>query len=112
MNLENRVLIGNVWKETNQKIEVRNPFNNETITECFYGRKSEIEDAIKESPMWEVNNPRVHAIARNLMLMVTNSDTIEQEVSHEVCGYLIGLINAYGDPKFQEPIGNYEEENV
>ena len=49
MNLENRVLIGNVWKETNQKIEVRNPFNNEIITECFYGRKSEIEDAIKEA---------------------------------------------------------------
>jgi len=71
-----------------------------------------IEDAIKESSMWEVNNPRFHAIARNLMLMVTNSDTIEQEVSHEVCGYLIGLINAYGDPKFQEPIGNYEEENA
>ena len=49
MNLENRVLIGNVWKETNQKIEVRNPFNNEIITECFYGRKSEVEDAIKEA---------------------------------------------------------------
>ena len=38
-----------LWKETNQKIEVRNPFNNEIIAECFYGRKSEIEDAIKEA---------------------------------------------------------------
>ncbi len=49
MNLEGRVLIGNVWKETNQKIEVKNPFNNEIIAECFYGRKSEIEAALKEA---------------------------------------------------------------
>jgi acyl-CoA reductase-like NAD-dependent aldehyde dehydrogenase len=28
---------------------VKNPFNNEIIAECFYGRKSEIEDAIKEA---------------------------------------------------------------
>lgn len=49
MNLENRLLIGNVWKETNQKIEVKNPFNNEIISECFYGSQAEIEAAIKEA---------------------------------------------------------------
>ena len=47
VNLENRVLIGKVWKKTNQKIEVRNPFNNEIILECFYGGKQEIQEAVK-----------------------------------------------------------------
>ena len=54
MKLENRVLIGNVWKETNQKIEIRNPFNNEIISECFYGRSSEIEGASHHSKIQEI----------------------------------------------------------
>ena len=48
-----------------------------------------IEENIKASKMWEVNNPRVHGILRNLMLMITNSDTISDNAAHEIFGYVI-----------------------
>ncbi len=63
-----------------------------------------IEDAIKESDMWEINNPRVHALLRNLMVFIDHSDNISDTISHEVLSYLITLVRAYGDPKFTVPV--------
>ena len=67
-----------------------------------------IEENIKASKMWEVNNPRVHGILRNLMLMITNSDTISDNAAHEIFGYVISLIQAYGDKDFKVPIGEFD----
>ena len=39
-----------------------------------------IEDAIKESDMWEINNPRVHALLRNLMVFIDHSDNISDNI--------------------------------
>jgi len=46
VNLENRLLIGNSWKETKEKIAVKNPYNGEVISEVYYGAMPEIEEAI------------------------------------------------------------------
>ena len=67
-----------------------------------------IEENILASKMWEVNNPRVHGILRNLMLMITNSDTISDNAAQEIFGYVISLIQAYGDKDFKVPIGEFD----
>ncbi len=46
VSLENRLLIGNIWKETEGKKKVINPFNGEVISEVCYGAKPEIEEAV------------------------------------------------------------------
>ena len=48
-----------------------------------------LEDAIKESKMWEINNPRVHALLRNFMLFVDHSETIDDTQTQEVLSYLL-----------------------
>ena len=64
-----------------------------------------LEDAIKESKMWEINNPRVHALLRNFMLFVDHSDSITDTQTQEIFSYLLTLTRAYGDPKFNVPAG-------
>tara|TARA_Y100000361_G_C11120384_1_gene322867 strand:- start:457 stop:672 length:216 start_codon:yes stop_codon:yes gene_type:complete len=63
-----------------------------------------LEDAIKESKMWEINNPRVHALLRNFMLFVDHSETIDDTQTQEVLSYLLTLTRAYGDPNFKVPV--------
>ena len=63
-----------------------------------------VEDKIKATDMWEINNPRVHAVMRNLMVLVDHSDTIPDEITHEVLSYVLSLLEAYGDPNFKVPV--------
>jgi len=46
VNFENRLLIGNTWTETKERLTVKNPFNGEVISEVCYGGKAEIDAAI------------------------------------------------------------------
>ena len=64
-----------------------------------------LEDAIKKSKMWEINNPRVHALLRNLMLFVDHSDTITDTQTQEIFSYLLNLTRSYGDTNFKVPVG-------
>ena len=64
-----------------------------------------LEDAIKKSKMWEINNPRVHALLRNLMLFVDHSDTITDTQTQEIFSYLLNLTRSYDDPNFKVPVG-------
>ena len=64
-----------------------------------------LEDAIKKSKMWEINNPRVLALLRNLMLFVDHSDTITDTQTQEIFSYLLTLTRSYGDPNFKVPVG-------
>ena len=64
-----------------------------------------LEDAIKKSKMWEINNPRVHALLRNLMLFVDHSDTITDTQTQEIFSYLLTLTRSYGAPNFKVPVG-------
>ena len=55
---------------------------------------------LKKSPMWEINNPRVNILTRDLLAFVFESSSFNKEQMEEVFYILLSLIRIYGDPRF------------
>ena len=55
---------------------------------------------LKKSPMWEINNPRVNILTRDLLALVFESSSFNKEQREEVFYILLSLIRIYGDPRF------------
>jgi len=55
---------------------------------------------LKKSPMWEINNPRVNILTRDLLAFVLDSSSFNKEQMEEVFYILLSLIRIYGDPRF------------
>ena len=65
---------------------------------------------LKKSPMWEINNPRVNVLTRDLLAFVLESYSFNKEQMEEVFYILLSLIRIYGDPRFgQERIKEINE---
>ena len=65
---------------------------------------------LKKSPMWEINNPRVNILTRDLLAFVFESASFNKEQMEEVFYILLSLIRIYGDPRFgQERIEEINE---
>ena len=65
---------------------------------------------LKKSPMWEINNPRVNVLTRDLLAFVFESSSFIKEQMEEVFYILLSLIRIYGDPRFgQERIEEINE---
>ena len=57
-----------------------------------------LDIAIKKSPMWEINNPRVNALIRATMDIVYLSKEMKPDHKEEVFNVLISCVRIYGDP--------------
>jgi len=55
---------------------------------------------LKKSPMWEINNPRVNILTRDLLAFVFESSSFNKDQIEEVFYILLSLIRIYGDPRF------------
>ena len=55
---------------------------------------------LKKSPMWEINNPRVNILTRDLLAFVIESSSFNKDQMEEVFYILLSLIRIYGDPRF------------
>ena len=55
---------------------------------------------LKKSPMWEINNPRVNILMRDLLAFVFDSSSFNNEQKEEVFYIVLSLIRIYGDPRF------------
>ena len=55
---------------------------------------------LKKSPMWEINNPRVNILTRDLLAFVLESSSFNKEQMEEIFYILLSLIRIYGDPRF------------
>ena len=65
---------------------------------------------LKKSSMWEINNPRVNILTRDLLAFVFESSSFYKEQMEEVFYILLSLIRIYGDPRFgQERIKEINE---
>ena len=65
---------------------------------------------LKKSPMWEINNPRVNVLTRDLLAFVFESSSFNKEQMEDVFYILLSLIRIYGDPRFgQERIKEINE---
>ena len=54
---------------------------------------------LKKSPMWEINNPRVNILTRDLLAFAFESSSFNKDQIEEVF-ILLSLIRIYGDPRF------------
>ena len=54
---------------------------------------------IHNSPMWEINNPRVNRLLRATLDLVYFSKNMESDQKEEIFNILISLVRIYGDPK-------------
>lgn len=54
---------------------------------------------IHNSPMWEINNPRVNRLLRATLDLVYLSKNMERDQKEEVFNILISLVRIYGDPE-------------
>ena len=54
---------------------------------------------IHNSPMWEINNPRVNRLLRATLDLVYLSKNMESDQKEEIFNILISLVRIYGDPK-------------
>ena len=54
---------------------------------------------IHNSPMWEINNPRVNRLLRATLDLVYHSKNMESDQKEEIFNILISLVRIYGDPK-------------
>ena len=52
--------------------------------------------AVKQSTMWEINNPRVNSLVRGFYEIVNESDSFTNEQKEEFYFILISLIKVYG----------------
>ena len=58
-----------------------------------------IEIEIQNSPMWEINNPRVNRLLRATLDLVYLSKNMESDQKVEIFNILVSLVRIYGDPK-------------
>ena len=58
-----------------------------------------LEIEIHNSPMWEINNPRVNKLLRATLDLVYLSKNMESDQKEEIFNILISLVRIYGDPK-------------
>ena len=58
-----------------------------------------LEIEIHNSPMWEINNPRVNRLLRAVLDLVYYSKNMEKDQKEEIFNILISLVRIYGDPK-------------
>ena len=69
-----------------------------------------IKELCRQSEMWEINNPRVNVLTRDLLAFVFESSSFNKEQMEEVFYILLSLIRIYGDPRFgQERIEEINE---
>ena len=54
---------------------------------------------IHNSPMWEINNPRVNRLLRATLDLVYLSKNMESDQKEEIFNILISLVRIYGDPE-------------
>ena len=54
---------------------------------------------IHNSPMWEINNPRVNRLLRATLDLVYLSKNMQSDQKEEIFNILISLVRIYGDPK-------------
>ncbi len=54
---------------------------------------------IHNSPMWEINNPRVNRLLRATLDLVYLSKNMKTDQKEEIFNILISLVRIYGDPK-------------
>ena len=55
---------------------------------------------LKKSLMWEINNPRVNILTRDLLAFVFDSSSFNKEQKEDFFYILLSLIRIYGDPRF------------
>ena len=58
-----------------------------------------LEIEIHNSPMWEINNPRVNRLLRATLDLVYLSKNMQSDQKEEIFNILISLVRIYGDPK-------------
>ena len=56
--------------------------------------------AVKQSPMWEINNPRVNSLVRVFYKIVNESDSFSNEQKEEFYFILVSLIKIYGNKEW------------
>ena len=56
--------------------------------------------AVKQSTMWEINNPRVNSLVRGFYEIVNESDSFSNEQKEEFYFILISLIKVYGNKEW------------
>ena len=56
--------------------------------------------AVKQSTMWEINNPRVNSLVRGFYEIVNESDSFTNEQKEEFYFILISLIKIYGNKEW------------
>tara|TARA_A100001011_G_scaffold157511_1_gene165907 strand:+ start:387 stop:584 length:198 start_codon:yes stop_codon:yes gene_type:complete len=56
--------------------------------------------AVKQSTMWEINNPRVNSLVRGFYEIVNESDSFTNEQKEEFYFILISLIKVYGNKEW------------
>ena len=56
--------------------------------------------AVKQSTMWEINNPRVNSLVRAFYELVKESDSFSNEQKEEFYFILISLIKVYGNKEW------------
>ena len=56
--------------------------------------------AVKQSAMWEINNPRVNSLVRGFYEIVNESVSFNNEQKEEFYFILISLIKVYGNKEW------------
>tara|TARA_E500000081_G_scaffold129652_1_gene138767 strand:- start:128 stop:325 length:198 start_codon:yes stop_codon:yes gene_type:complete len=56
--------------------------------------------AVKQSTMWEINNPRVNSLVRGFYEIVNESVSFSNEQKEEFYFILISLIKIYGNKEW------------
>ena len=56
--------------------------------------------AVKQSTMWEINNPRVNSLVRGFYEIVNESVSFSNEQKEEFYFILISLIKVYGNKEW------------
>ena len=56
--------------------------------------------ALKQSTMWEINNPRVNSLVRGFYKIVNESVSFSNEQKEEFYFILISLIKIYGNKEW------------
>ena len=58
--------------------------------------------AVKQSAMWEINNPRVNSLVRGFYKLVKESNSFSNEQKEEFYFILISLIKVYGNKEWSK----------
>tara|TARA_R100000963_G_C4547804_1_gene42086 strand:+ start:204 stop:467 length:264 start_codon:yes stop_codon:yes gene_type:complete len=67
-----------------------------------------ISEQIKQSEMWEINNPRVNAMMRAIVAIVADMKSLEDDERMSIINNVFGLVSIYGDKDFSMKMGEEE----